>query len=464
MTNTTKPTPPAEPTDPVTFDYEGIKQLAADIGRPASTLYALSDHNDPFFVGPARRAKAEWFAGLWIKFGMGAGSHIRRLHYKLISQRKPIKMLDGVPYENTEECWQKLAEASKDARYLDLISVDDFVDRRNAEAVTNVRDNTGEPWLDIEGSDLEMEDMPEPPRAVLEVREQTQHYQLEIWCEKSTMNDVLAPIAERYGANLVTGTGEISTTHCNLCVARAREDGRPVRILYISDFDPAGRSMPVAAARKIEFFVRDGGLDLDIQLRPIVLTPEQCVRYELPRTPIKKSERRAGRFEERFGAGATELDALEALHPGELRRIINREIARYHDADLDTETEAMAEPVHRKLERITVKVHRQHASEIASLRREYEGWAKRQKALWHAIAESLEADATPIVDEVDWPAPKEGNEDRNPLFDSTRSYIEQIDVFKHHQGKPIAGLCRAEAISKGMLAYHARKVKTESTP
>ena len=46
--------------------------------------------------------------------------------------------------------------------------------------------------------------------------------------------------------------------------------------------------MPVAVARKIEFFLRDNELDeLDIQVRPIVLTKQQCEEYELPRTPIK---------------------------------------------------------------------------------------------------------------------------------------------------------------------------------
>jgi len=108
--------------------------------------------------------------------------------------------------------------------------------------------------------------------------------------------------------------------------------------VYVSDFDPAGRSMPVAAARKIEHFVRRGMADgrglVDIALQPLILTPEQCVAYRLPRVPIKESERRAARFEHRFGEGATELDALEALHPGAIRDILQREIARFFDRAL----------------------------------------------------------------------------------------------------------------------------------
>ena len=72
--------------------------------------------------------------------------------------------------------------------------------------------------------------------------------------------------------------------------------------MYISDFDPAGRSMPVAAARKIEHFVQRQADDdlLHITLQPIALTPEQCAEFELPRTPIKDTERRGARFESRI--------------------------------------------------------------------------------------------------------------------------------------------------------------------
>jgi hypothetical protein len=42
----------------------------------------------------------------------------------------------------------------------------------------------------------------------------------------------------------------------------------------------------------------------------------------------------------------------------------------------------------------------------------------------------------PDLDEVDWPIPDEGDEDLDPLFDSTRDYVEQMDRYKEHQDKP----------------------------
>ena len=38
--------------------------------------------------------------------------------------------------------------------------------------------------------------------------------------------------------------------------------------------------------------------------------------------PIKESDKRRGQFEAQHGEGAVELDAVEALRPGQLRTII----------------------------------------------------------------------------------------------------------------------------------------------
>jgi hypothetical protein len=49
-----------------TFNYEALKTLAENLGRPLSTLIALASQNDPFYAGVAnRRANAEWFGEIW---------------------------------------------------------------------------------------------------------------------------------------------------------------------------------------------------------------------------------------------------------------------------------------------------------------------------------------------------------------------------------------------------------------
>ena len=65
-------------------------------------------------------------------------------------------------------------------------------------------------------------------------------YAIEVWIEKSTMADVLVPLARRLGFTLVTGVGDLSHTHCNWLVQRVLEHRRKTRVLYLSDFGPGG--------------------------------------------------------------------------------------------------------------------------------------------------------------------------------------------------------------------------------
>jgi hypothetical protein len=427
------------------YDYEGLKALAKELNRPASTLIALASVNDPFYIGPTRQRDAEWFAEIWNRFGLGSGVHIRRIHYRLVSQSPPVQMPDGTTYENTNGCWKALGDAARDARYLGLVPIEAFVDRRNAEPIVNLtigiraemaisNDDLGNAWLP--------EDMPDLPALALTAPTPEQRYHVEVWAEKTTMNDVLVPLAERYGVNVITGMGELSLTACHLFLERVEASGRPARILYISDFDPAGDGMPISVARKIEFEIARRGLDHDIQVRPVVLTEEQCRRYRLPRTPIKETDRRGDRFEERFGGGATELDALEALHPGKLEQVLIREIWRYYDADLEDAIEEKAGEVRADLDETNEQAHAEHEAAVEELREEYaeiasrlERWRERAHIVWHGIRNSL-GQAAPDPDDIDWPEADEGDEDDDPLFDSTRDYVDQIDRYKEHQDKP----------------------------
>ena len=351
------------------------------------------------------------------------------------------------PYVNTLNCSGFLNTASRDARYLDLVKLRHVIDRRSDEPVINLSTEDVELPAGIESAGGLHDYVPpnfEVPHLNVDPPLVPQRYHIEIWNEKSTMNDILLPLCERYGINYVHGVGEMSLTRCVELVDRARASGRPVRIIYISDFDPGGVSMPVAVARKVEWVVRKEGYDLDIQVRPIVLTPEQCIEYHLPPTPIKEGEKRAAAFMERFGVeGATELDALEALHPGELERILVEEIERYYDDTLDERIDDVVGEVQAELDDVNAEVKQQHAKAIKTLEIERKKvltaisvFEKKAKPVLRKIEQDLEANA-PDINNFDWPEAAEGDEDDDPMFDSTRDYVEQIDRYKEHQGKAV---------------------------
>ena len=229
-----------------------------------------------------------------------------------------------------------------------------------------------------------------------------------------------------------------------------------------------GLSIPVACARKIEFFIARDSLDLDVQVRPIALTHDQCVEFRLPRTPLKETEELRRQVRGKVRRGATELDALEALRPGVLRQILEQEIVRYHDSDLDDRVDEQAQAFSEDLAEIRREVLARHADELEEIKRRYQDLTRRANpelkrikkrfdksfedirdrfdSLQQTIAEELEEEA-PDPDTVEWPEPEEGDEDDDPLFDSTRGYVEQIDRFKEHQGKPITRRERKAATS-----------------
>ena len=157
--------------------------------------------------------------------------------------------------------------------------------------------------------------MPALPSLELYGGKHSQKFITEVWIEKSTQNDWLVPLCRRRGVNLMVGIGEQSETRSRQLALRAARYGAPVRIIYIADFDPGGRSMPKAVARKVEFTIAKLDLEVDLQLIPLALTAEQCREYRLPRVPIKETERRKATFESTFGEGATELGRARGFVP-----------------------------------------------------------------------------------------------------------------------------------------------------
>jgi hypothetical protein len=438
------------------WNYDAIKAMARDEGCSVLDLIALAPRNDPFYIGTTGDwAVARWFADLWRRFGYSKGVHLRRVHYEIISQAIPVRMPNGEPYENTERCWDFLTLAGKQARYLELVDPLAFVDRRNPDPVSYVPEPPGDPYSYTRNSmawdAIQIPDFPEVPYYDLYNYEGQQRYHIELWAEKSTMNDVLLPICEEYGAVLQTGLGELSlTATLNAVKERIVARGKPTRIFYISDFDPAGMSMPVAVSRKIEYWLRtrdDLDFSEDVKLFPIVLTANQVARYRLPRTPIKDSERRAGKFEARFGTGAVELDALQALYPGELARIVQAAMDHYYDHDLDDRVNRAYEEVRHVLDSIQSEVADRYDDQIAELRKEYQSLRDEFTARFKTINESLKGtyrkiqdeldDAKPDLDEYPIPEAEWGEEMDNPLLDTDLDYRDQITVYKEFQGKVI---------------------------
>ncbi len=432
------------------MSYEQIKVLAKESGQSVKDLIVLAPQNDPFYVGtPTDWALGQWFQSLWHIFNYQTKVHIRRVHYQIISQKPPVMLPNGKPYENTEECWNLLNLASKAARYLGLVNPAAFNDRRNPDPVVYASHHSSTPEVRVYGrlyqSDVKLPDFPDLPTYSVSGYRAEQDYHLEIWCEKSTMNDVLIPLCQQYSANLQTGLGELSITATLALARRLEEAGKPARILYVSDFDPAGQSMPVAVSRKIEYFVRSLGLDLDVRVFPVILSIEQVQYYQLPRTPIKDTERRRLGFEGRYGEGAVELDALEALYPGELQRLLSQYIEHYYDTMLEGCVSQVQAQLEQDLSAVWTEVIGRYSYDIETLKAEYAqlqaefegrmvGYSERIQVLWQAMRNDLSA-SIPHLSYYPLPEAAYFEELGEGLYNTERDYMEQIEAYKQFQGK-----------------------------
>ncbi len=429
------------------WNYEHIKQLAKENGGTIKDYIALSQQRDPFYVGTeTQMERAQWFLDIWQKYGYNTGVHLRRIHYQVVSQETPVKTHDGQPYGNTEKSWQYLSGSALYARYLGFVDPSCFVDRRAGAPLEKYAPEGNSIDIDIDDDDMyfaiSLPDMPQLPRYTTELKVD-QPYHIEIWTEKSTMNDVIIPLCSRYNVNLLNGVGEISITHCEMLVQRIKYNWKPCRIFYVSDFDPGGQSMPVAAARKIEYFVRKHDLNQDIEVTPVVLTKQQCVDYKLPRTPIKESETRGAVFEEKHGEGATELDALEALYPGELRKTLEKHILQHYDTRLSYKIDDTRGHINAQLHEIWNAVIDKYEGEYNDLNSQY-----------HEFKNSIEERADELQDKIDdlysrmkndmqarmpeydvdvLPEPEISGGDGKPLYSSERTYVAQIQAYKQFQ-------------------------------
>jgi hypothetical protein len=63
----------------------------------------------------------------------------------------------------------------------------------------------------------------------------------------------------------------------------------------LSDCDPAGHQMPISIARKLQAFKDQFFPDLEFEVVPVALTPQQVEAEGLPSAPMKEGEKRSGR-------------------------------------------------------------------------------------------------------------------------------------------------------------------------
>jgi hypothetical protein len=144
-----------------------------------------------------------------------------------------------------------------------------------------------------------------------------QPVRVEVWSEKGTVRGVLAPVLVEYAVGFRVLHGFSGATTINY-VAQY-DDGRPLIVLYVGDFDPSGMFMSeVDLPARLAKYGGD-----HVKLIRIALTVEQL--EGLPSFPAadKKKDPRYKWFVANHGRHCWELDAMD---PNDLRDCVEQEI------------------------------------------------------------------------------------------------------------------------------------------
>ena len=109
-----------------------------------------------------------------------------------------------------------------------------------------------------------------------------------LYGEKTSLEEILSPVAQECQADLYLPAGEISDTLLYQMAKAGAEDGRPMVVLCFSDCDPSGWQMPISIGRKLQAFKALLFPDLEFQVRRVALLPEQVRAHGLPSTPLSR--------------------------------------------------------------------------------------------------------------------------------------------------------------------------------
>jgi hypothetical protein len=320
-----------------------LESACSEHGCGLSDMTVLSTQNDPYRLDTERHHRdGKWVARQIEKlFQPHQRIHIRGIHYAIVVQgdvRKPDRRI----YRNTDKDFEWLEGAVADARWLGYVSFERIADNRNGEPgifrtsvpigplfrQLSARVELGEVAFELGSIHID------EPSGRLYSFDRAQPYALAIFGEKSSLDEVLDPIARRYGADLYVGAGEISSTHLHQIAKDAASDGRPLAVITCADFDPSGRQMSISIGRKLQALRDVFFPNLRFEVVEAALTVERVRELGLPSTPLKATELRANRWREAFGQEQTEIDALATLRPNDLRRIVETAIEPYFDSTL----------------------------------------------------------------------------------------------------------------------------------
>lgn len=391
-------------------------------------------------------------------------------------------------YANTDKCYDYLESAATLARILGYIPLDGIHDNKHDQMVVT---RYGEHTTEADTSEVptptgvRLPSVPKPgdrgelkfdnpgkfadylaDELVDDLAEQVSFdtssqspFHVEIWCEKG-LPDYIHSTARDLGVNVVVeGEGDLSLTIASEFVRRVETAGKPAIILYLSDFDPKGDHMASAMSGKLAWLDARGDLTQRVCIEQVAVTQEQVKQYGLPRKPISDSEKTGtgGKaydtlkddWERRKGTGACELNTLEQI-PALYKNVVEEAVSPYRDPGLEDKNKHalkewkadLRDVIEERVEEVGLP------NDVDELEAWLEAWNEQLSEIDPVVEELQELkkegfydewveEVEETIEETEWPTvtvPEgDGMYPDDPLFDSERSYPENVARVQQHK-------------------------------
>ncbi|MDR2719871.1 MAG: hypothetical protein LBC03_03595 [Nitrososphaerota archaeon] len=233
---------------------------------------------------------------------------IRQIYYQLVSQ--------NIISNNIEE-YQKISRTIGDARLNGLIDWNAIEDRTRYIRRTQFWDNP----TDFKKSVI--------PQYKIDIWEGQQYY-VEIWCEKDALIGIVEKSCEEYRVPFFSCRGYPSLSMLYETAQRIIRNGREAIIFHLGDADSTGLDVTRNITEQLQLLTKNKHPKI-INVERIGLSIEQAESLKLPSQPMKTSDRRSKKFQEKHGS--ERVYELDAVTPAILDSWIQTAFNKYVDKD-----------------------------------------------------------------------------------------------------------------------------------
>ena len=143
----------------------------------------------------------------------------------------------------------------------------------------------------------------------------------EVWVESRSIASVLMKLCDELAVDLYPcgGFSSLSFVHAAAEQHNALDDTRPLVILYVGDYDPAGVLIDRSLEREMREHLRS---DIKLNFQRIAIDEDQIEIYDLPTKPRKEGDRRSQEVKVTVEAEAMPAHSLRWLLRFEIEALL----------------------------------------------------------------------------------------------------------------------------------------------